>query len=127
MEIAGDRHGLDTFLRMEKWLADRPDQPGALARQWLVGLYRENRLARGTLEIDGRRVALSDIACHVLNIYGRDDHIIPPACSRALRPHLRNVAYRELAVPAGHVGVFVSARGGAVTAPAIAELLEQAG
>ncbi|MEM7497849.1 MAG: alpha/beta fold hydrolase [Pseudomonadota bacterium] len=126
MEIADDPDALDTFLRMEKWLADRPDQPGALAREWLVGLYRENRLARGRLELDGRPVQLSNITCPVLNIYARDDHIVPPPCTRALRDHLRNVAYRELEVPTGHIGVFVSASGSRAVAPAITGLLAEA-
>ena len=35
--LADDREALDTFLRMEKWLADRPDHPGAAAKEWLIG------------------------------------------------------------------------------------------
>ncbi|MEM7497749.1 MAG: alpha/beta fold hydrolase [Pseudomonadota bacterium] len=123
MEIASDPDALDTFLRMEKWLSDRPDQPGALAREWLVDLYRENRLVEGRLALDGRPVRLSEIACPVLNIYARDDHIVPPPCSRALKGHLRNVAYRELEVPTGHVGAFVSPRGLDAVAPAMTEFL----
>ncbi|MEL6481734.1 MAG: alpha/beta fold hydrolase [Pseudomonadota bacterium] len=126
MEIAGDADALDTFLRMEKWLSDRPDQPGALAREWLVGLYKENRLATGRLALDGRPVRLDNISCPVLNIYARDDHIVPPPCSRALKDHLKNVAYRELEVPTGHIGAFVSPRGLDLVAPAMTELLAQA-
>ncbi|MEM6678630.1 MAG: alpha/beta fold hydrolase [Pseudomonadota bacterium] len=124
LEIADDPDALDTFLRMEKWLADRPDQPGALARDWLVGLYRENRLVAERMLVDNRPVRLADIACPVLNILARDDHIVPPPCSRALQACLRNVAYRELEVPTGHIGVFVSRRGLDRVAPAIADLLE---
>lgn len=125
-EIAGDPEALDTFLRMEKWLADRPDQPGALARDWLIGLYRENRLVEGRLMLDGQRVDLGAITCPVLNIYAEHDHIIPPPCTRALKRSLRNAAYREVAVPTGHVGVFVSRKAQGIVAPGIVDWLRQA-
>ncbi|MEL6197317.1 MAG: alpha/beta fold hydrolase [Pseudomonadota bacterium] len=125
-EIASDPDALDTFLRMEKWLADRPDQPGALAREWLIGLYRENRLVEGRLSLAGRRVDLGAITCPVLNIYAEHDHIVPPVCTRALKHHLRNAAYRELAVPAGHIGVFVSRKAQGIVPPGIVDWLRQA-
>jgi polyhydroxyalkanoate synthase len=125
--MAEDPAALDTFLRMEKWLADRPDHPGAAAKQWLIGLYLENRLVRGNFVVAGEPVDLSAIACPVLNIYGRADHIIPPPCSRALGPILAGRDYRELAVPTGHVGVFVSSRAQDMVAPAVARWLERIG
>lgn len=109
LDLAEDRERLTTFLRMERWLADRPDHPGAAAKEWLIGLYRENRLVEGRFEIDGRPVRLGEVACPVLNIYGTRDHIVPPGCSRALMAHLpKGADYQELAIPSGHVGVFVS-------------------
>ncbi|MDT8342884.1 MAG: alpha/beta fold hydrolase [Thermohalobaculum sp.] len=119
IDIAEDDAALATFLRMEKWLADRPDHPGAAAHDWLVGLYAENRLVKGSFVVGGRAVRLGDIACPVLNIYGVRDHIIPPPCSTALGAHLRNVAYREVAVPTGHIGVFVSRAAQAIVPPAV--------
>ncbi|MEM6488978.1 MAG: alpha/beta fold hydrolase [Pseudomonadota bacterium] len=126
-EIAEDPAALQTFLRMERWLADRPDQPGALARTWLVELYRENRLVEGRFLLDGRRVDLGAIACPVLNVYARDDHIVPPPCSTALSQHLRNVAYRAVEVPTGHIGVFVSKRAQPIVAPAMVAWLQHVG
>ncbi|HSF96595.1 MAG TPA: alpha/beta fold hydrolase [Thermohalobaculum sp.] len=125
--MADDAEALDTFLRMEKWLADLPDQPGAAAKQWLIELYLENRLVRGAFTVAGAPVDLSAIACPVLNIYGRADHIIPPACSRALGPILAGRDYQELAVPTGHVGVFVSRRARDTVAPAVTRWLERIG
>ncbi|MEO1458436.1 MAG: alpha/beta fold hydrolase [Pseudomonadota bacterium] len=124
MEIADDPEAFETFLRMEKWLADRPDHPGAAAKEWLIGLYRENRLVEGRFALEDRTIDLAAIACPVLNIYAEQDHIIPPPCSRALKGHLRNVAYRELAVPTGHIGVFVSRRAQAIVPPAVVDWLE---
>ena len=126
-EAAADPPALDTFLRMETWLADRPDHPGAAAKEWLIGLYHENRLARGTFEIAGRPVDLSRIACPVLNIYAAEDHIIPPPCSKALGAILEGGNYEELEVPTGHVGVFVSRRAQRLVAPAITRWLRRVG
>lgn len=118
--LAEDREALLTFLRMERWLADRPDHPGAAAREWLIDLYQENRLAEDRFEVDGRPVRLAEIACPVLNIYGTDDHIIPPPCSTALRRLLpEGHDYQEVAIPTGHVGVFVSRRAIEILPPAV--------
>lgn len=125
VDLADDPDALDTFLRMEKWLADRPDHPGAAAKEWLIGLYQQNRLVRGSFVVDGRPVDLGAIACPVLNIFGAEDHIIPPPCSRAMGRFLAGRDYRELEVPTGHVGVFVSRRAQQIVAPAVAEWLAQ--
>ena len=70
---------------MERWLADRPSQPGEFSRQWLKDLYQENKLIKDEFVLDGRTVRLKDITCPVLNIYTETDHIIPPEMSQGLR------------------------------------------
>lgn len=122
--IADDPIALQTFLRMETWLADRPDHPAAAARQWLVELYLENRLVHGGFELDGRTVDLGSITCPILNIVASLDHIVPPPCSLALDGLTASPDYRLLEVPTGHIGVFVSQRARDIVAPAIADWLE---
>lgn len=121
----GDRDAMLNFLRMEKWIADRPDHPGELARQWLNDLYRENRLVKGTFELLGEPVNLKNIACPVLNIYALQDHIIPVSCSRALGDFLPKSQYEEIGFPGGHVGVFVSRKAQGVVAGGLIEWLEK--
>jgi polyhydroxyalkanoate synthase len=106
VEAGQDEAKLLNFLRMEKWLADRPAHPGGVARQWLNDLYRENKL-RGEFEVVGRRVDLRQVTMPVLNIYTETDHIIPPPMTKALRQHVGSKDYTELAVKGGHIGVFV--------------------
>lgn len=118
-QAARDPRALATFLAMEKWLADRPDLPGALARDWLIRLYRRNELPAGRFRMAGAPVELGRIGVPVLNVYAAADHIIPPPCSRALGAHVEPRLYRELSLPTGHVGVFVSARSQALLAPAV--------
>ena len=121
--LADDPAALDTFLRMEAWLADRPDMPGAAAKQWLIGLYHRNSLAEGRFEVAGASVDLGAIACPVLNVFGSRDHIVPPACSRALERLVPGADYTALEVPTGHAGVFVSGRAQDMVAPAILDWL----
>ncbi len=119
LEIADDPAARTTFLAMERWLADRPDLPGALAHAWLSDLYLKNRLVSGEFCVLGQPVTLGNINLPVLNIYASGDHIIPPPCSRALGHHLPPERYRELSLPTGHIGVFVSAKSQTRLAPAI--------
>jgi polyhydroxyalkanoate synthase len=125
LDTAADAGAFRVFMAMEKWLADRPDLPGRLARQWLIDLYRNNDLALGRLEIAGRSVRLGTIALPVLNVFATGDHIVPPPCTRALGPMLPDPArYRELALPTGHVGAFVSERAQTLLVPEIARWLK---
>jgi polyhydroxyalkanoate synthase len=125
LDIVDDEKRLLNWLRMEKWIADRPDHPGEAAKQWLKDLYQQNKLVRNEWELDGRRVDLGNIRMPVLNVFAKDDHIIPPATSRALGPKLGTSDYTELALPGGHVGVFVGGRSQQLFAPAVAEFLER--
>jgi polyhydroxyalkanoate synthase len=125
LEIADDEQRLLNWLRMEKWIADRPDHPGEAAKQWMKDLYQQNKLVRNEWELDGRRIDLRSIRMPVLNVYAKDDHIIPPATSRALGPMVGTTDYTELALPGGHVGVFVGGRSQALFAPAVSSFVEQ--
>ena len=110
IDIAADDAKLLNFLRMEKWLADRPHHPGAAAKQWLVDLYKNNLLVKGEFVLAGEKVNLKKITMPVLNIYAERDHIVPPPCSKALKKYVGSKDYTELALPSGHVGIYVSSR-----------------
>ena len=48
IDVVDDQAKLMNFLRMEKWLADRPAHPGEAAKQWLKDLYQQNKLVKGS-------------------------------------------------------------------------------
>lgn len=121
----GDEAAILNFLRMEKWIADRPDHPGAAAKQWLNDLYRENQLVKGEFVVAGETVDLSKISCPVLNIYALQDHIIPVSCSQALSKFVKPGLYEEIGFPGGHVGVFVSRKAQGVVAGGLSEWLNR--
>ena len=125
LDVVDDEKRLLNWLRMEKWIADRPDHPAEAAKQWLKDLYQQNKLVLNEWELDGRRVDLGNITMPVLNVFAKDDHIIPPATSRAIGPKLGTTDYTELALPGGHIGVFVGGRSQQLFAPAMATFLAQ--
>jgi polyhydroxyalkanoate synthase len=109
-DVMDDEKKLLNFLRMEKWLADRPDHPGEAAKQWLKDLYQDNKLVKGEFMLGGRKVDLKQIRMPVLNVFAEEDHIVPPKSSRALKGLIGTKDYTELPLPGGHVGVFVSGK-----------------
>ena len=123
LDIVDDRETFLNFLRMEKWIADRPHHPGEAAKQWLKELYQDNKLVENRLTIGGTRVDLGRIVCPVLNVYAEDDHIVPPATSRALGGKVGTDDYTELGLPGGHVGVFVGGKSQEMLGPGIARWL----
>ena len=123
LEVVEDEARLLNYLRMEKWLADRPHHAGEAAKQWLKDLYQDNKLIRGELELGGRRVDLRQVTMPVLNIFAQDDHIIPPPTSRALAGKVGGADYTELGLPGGHIGVFVSGRSQGILGQGIVDWL----
>ncbi len=107
-EIADDPAALENFLRMERWIQDSPDQAGTAFREFVRKFFHENRLLEGGLEIGGRPVDLRRIACPILNIYARQDHLVPPAASRALEGLTGTRDYSAFEFEGGHIGIYVS-------------------
>lgn len=122
--ISGERDQVLNFLRMEKWLSDRPHHPGEAAKQWLTELYHGNSLINGTFELDGEPVNLGNLTMPVLNVFSTKDHIVPPATSRALAGHVGTDDYQELELNAGHIGTFVSRKANRVFSDTLADWLQ---
>jgi polyhydroxyalkanoate synthase subunit PhaC len=75
------------------------------------------------LLLDSQRVELPNVTMPVLNIYARDDHIIPTAMTRDLGKYIGTEDYTELELPAGHMGIFVSGKTQSVLAKSLADWL----
>ncbi len=67
---------------------------------------------------------LEHITIPVMNIYARDDHLVPPDASKALAGCLGTEDYTELEFPGGHIGIYVSSRSQKLLPDAIVEWLE---
>ena len=123
VDILDDEVALKNFLRMEKWIFDSPDQAGAAFRQFAKDFFQQNKLIRGEVVIGERRVDLSALVMPVLNVYATQDHLVPPAASKALKELCRSRDYSELSFRGGHIGIYVSARAQREIPPAIAAWL----
>ena len=125
VNILDDDAKLLNFLHMERWIADRPDHPGEIGRQWLKDLYQGNKLVKGELMLGARRVDLGAITMPVLNVYANGDVIVPTACSRGFAGRFGTDDYSELEVPGGHIGTFVGGKAQKVLAPGIVKWLKE--
>jgi polyhydroxyalkanoate synthase subunit PhaC len=121
LDVADDKKKFLNFLRMEKWIADRPHHPGEVAKQWIKDLYQDNKLIANELALDTHKVKLPNVTMPVLNIYARDDHIIPTAMTRGLGQYIGSKQYTELELPAGHMGIFVSGKTQTMLAKSLAD------
>jgi polyhydroxyalkanoate synthase len=125
VDILDSKEEIENFLRMEKWIFDSPDQAGEAFRQFIKDFYQGNKLVKGGLEIGGRAVDLKTIRQPVLNIFAEQDHLVPPAASRALRGVVGSKDYAEIAFKGGHIGIYVSGRSQREVPPAIHDWLRQ--
>lgn len=110
--------------KMEAWMYDCPDQPARLVQETVDWLYRENRLARGVLELDGHRVRLDALRCPVFNIAAGRDHLVPAESALALAEWLPEGQVSSRLEPGGHLGLFVSGRSQRTLVPAIGAWLD---
>ena len=109
---------------MERWIADSPDQAGRAFLEFVGDLFQRNALVRGELVLDGRIVDLGAIRCPVLNVYARNDHLVPASASRPLEDHVASSDYSELEFEGGHIGIYVSRSAQKTVPPAIAGWLK---
>jgi len=123
VDILEDKSRLKNFLRMEKWIFDSPDQAGECFREFIKEFFQKNGLVNGGIRLDERLVNLKNITCPVLNIYGEQDHLVPPDSSRALKGLTGTSDYSEVAFPGGHIGIYVSGKAQKTIPPAIGRWL----
>lgn len=110
IELMDDPAGLARFARMERWIQDSPDQAGRAFAQFVQVFFRDNALVNGGLTLDGKPVRVCELSCPLLNVYAREDHIVPPSSSRALSRLIAPGQYTERGFDGGHIGLFASRR-----------------
>lgn len=110
IDILDDKKAVEDFLRMEKWIFDSPDQAGEAFRQFVKQFYQGNGFVEGGIRIGENEVHLGLVEMPVLNIFAEQDHLVPPASSRALKDLVGTDDYTELSFRGGHIGIYVSGR-----------------
>jgi poly(3-hydroxybutyrate) depolymerase len=99
-----ERHGY-----FEDWFKSTQDLPGAFYL-WIVReLFRDNKLIRGELEVEGQRVDLGRLRMPLHLLAGATDHITPPpqvfAARDAVSTPAKDVTMRISS--GGHLGLFM--------------------
>ncbi|MES2763247.1 MAG: class III poly(R)-hydroxyalkanoic acid synthase subunit PhaC [Bacteroidota bacterium] len=120
-----DKDKLLSFLRMEKWISESPDQAGECFKQFMKELYQENKLAKGELEVGGKKVNLKNLTSNLLNIYATDDHLVPPAATIPLNDLVGSKDKELYSFKGGHIGVFVGGKSQKELAPAVTSWLKK--
>lgn len=99
---------VDSFMRVEKWLAETPPIPGELFRQWIRDIYHDNLLVQDMMHIGGRRVSLKDIRMPLFTQVAVGDHLVSPECSMPLHYAVGSEDKTMRIYPTGHVGMIAS-------------------
>ncbi|HZJ02078.1 MAG TPA: class III poly(R)-hydroxyalkanoic acid synthase subunit PhaC [Thermoleophilia bacterium] len=118
---------LKSFLRMEKWIFDSPDQAGETFRQFIKDFYQQNKLIKGEVQLGDRRVDLKNVTMPVFNVYATEDHLVPPCSSLSLEEFVGSEDVTTVDFPGGHIGIYVSGRSQKQLAPALAEWVKERG
>ncbi len=127
IDNADDAERLATFLRMEKWIHDSPDQAGVAFAEFARTFFHDNALVNATARIGDERIDLAAIEQPLLNVIADRDHLVPPSASTPLARLTASTDYHEHHVDAGHIGLFVGSRTSSRVATTIAEWLAARG
>ena len=103
------------------------DVPAEFFMENVSTIFRDNALARGTLEIAGRRVRAEALRCALLTIEGSEDDISAPGQTEAAHdqcPSVPEALRRRVSVPGSdHFGLFYGRRMRTIVVPALQEAM----
>jgi polyhydroxyalkanoate synthase len=109
-EQMDDPASMTSFFALERWLNDNIPVAGETFREFVTKLYQRNELVRGELSLGARRVDLGRLACPLLLLTAKSDHLVPPAATEGIRPYVRSTDVTSIEFAAGHVGLVIGAR-----------------
>jgi polyhydroxyalkanoate synthase len=114
---------VEAWHAMNTWVSDLIPMSGAVYRQLIGDLYRENRLIEGKMVLRGERVDLSRIRANLLNVIALADHISPPCQSESIMTKVSSKDQHVLKVKGGHIGMMAGSGAQKFTWPHIEEWL----
>ena len=109
-EQMDDPGAIANYFALERWINDNIPVAGETFRQFVKKLYQRNELVRGELHFGDRRVDLGRIACPLLLLTASNDHLVAPASTEGIRPHVASRDVTSMAIAAGHVGLVVGGK-----------------
>ncbi len=120
-----DKTKLLNFLRMEKWIAESPDQAGTCFLQFMEDLYQQNKLIKGELVVGDKKVDLKNLTMPLMNIYAVHDHLVPPSSTIPLNDYVGSKDKSIYKFEGGHIGVFVGGKSQKELSPAVTAWLKE--
>lgn len=111
-EQMADVRFISNYFAMELWINDNIPVAGETFRAFVRDLYQRNQLVRGQFHLGKRRVDLGQITCPLLLLTAKNDHLVAPASTEGIRPHVGSPAkdIQSMMADAGHVGLVVGGK-----------------
>ena len=121
--LLGGAHPADAAARFERARRFPPAFPGETFRQLYRTFHRADPFAEGGAMLDDYRYDPASLTLPLLNVYSRDDGIVPPGASSRLEALVgaTNCSRREH--PGGHFDLFTSHRAHTEFLPGVAAWL----
>lgn len=110
MENMDKKIFVENFIRMERWIFDSPNVPGATFKQFVTDFYQKNLLIQNKMKLGGKLIDLKNITMPLLNIYAKYDHLVPPAAAELLTSKVGSKDIEDLCLDTGHIGIYVSSK-----------------
>jgi polyhydroxyalkanoate synthase len=123
MDHMDSKQFVENFIRMEKWIFDSPDLPGAVFKKFIRECYQQNLLIQSKMKVGGKPVNLKKLTMPLLNIYGLYDHLVPPEACDRLTQAVGSKDTEDICLRTGHIGIYVSSKCQREFAPKIATWL----
>jgi polyhydroxyalkanoate synthase len=101
---------LENFFAMEKWTQDNIPVAGETFREFVKCLYQRNQLVKGEFRLRNKPVKLERITCPLLLLTADLDHLVPPASTLGIVPHVKSKDVKTMSINAGHIGLAVSSK-----------------
>ncbi len=105
-----DQRFLSGFFAMERWVNDNIPVAGETFREFVKKLFQQNQLVRGEFRLGRDTVRLDRITCPLLLLTAKNDHLVAPASTEGIRPHVGSSDILATSIDAGHVGLVVSSK-----------------
>jgi polyhydroxyalkanoate synthase len=109
-EKMDDEGFLENYFAMEKWTNDNIPVAGETFREFVKKFYQGNELVRGEfrMTLGEEPVKLNRITCPLMLLMASADHLVPPAQTEGIRPHVGSTDIKSMTLQAGHIGLAVS-------------------
>lgn len=109
-ERMDDEKFVENYFAMEKWVNDNIPVAGETFREYVKKLYQRNELVQGQFHLGDVPVRLDRINCPLLLLTASADHLVPPAQTLGITPHVGSKDVQTKQLEAGHVGLAVSSK-----------------